>query len=96
MAQRFEWDEEKARVNWLKPGLSFAEATTVFGDPLAFTIADPLHSDQEERFVTTGLSALGRTIVVIHAQRGAVIRIISARRATPRERRADERPDDEH
>ena len=96
MALRFEWDEEKARANVLKHRVSFAEATTVFGDPLAFTSDDPLHSDQEERSVTIGRSALGQTTVVIHTRRGAVMRLISARRATRRERRAYERPGESH
>ena len=91
MALQVEWDEAKERTNWLTHRVSFAEATTVFGDPLALTIYDPVHSEEEERFVTMGRTALGLTTVVVHTQRGRMIRLISARRATPRERRYYER-----
>jgi uncharacterized DUF497 family protein len=84
----FQWDEEKARANLHKHGVSFAEASTVFGDPLSLTISDPVHSDREERFVTIGLSSQNRLIVVVHTERAAALRIISARLATRRERRA--------
>ena len=70
-----------------KHGVSFDEASTVFGDPLAGTIVDPQHSGDEARFVTIGLSTSRRLITVAHAERGDRIRIISARRATRRERR---------
>ncbi len=83
----FEWDVGKASSNLAKHGISFAEATTVFGDPLELTIPDPLHSDAEPRFVSVGLSEAGRFVVVTYAERGQRIRIISARQATPRERR---------
>jgi uncharacterized DUF497 family protein len=83
---RFEWDPRKAATNLAKHGVSFEEASTVFGDPLAVTIPDPLHSAGEARFVTSGQSSNGRLVVVIHTDR-EVVRIISARRATPRERR---------
>ena len=82
----FEWDVGKASSNLAKHGISFAEATTVFGDPLELTIPDPLHSDAEPRFVSVGLSEVGRFVVVTYAERGRRIRIISARQATPRER----------
>jgi len=91
VALDFEWDDDKARDNWLKHHVSFAEASTVFGDPLAFTIDDPLHSEGEDRLITTGRSVLGLTIIVVHTQRRRTIRLISARRATPRERRCYER-----
>ena len=67
-------------------GVSFDEASTVFGDPFAGTIADPLHSIDEIRVVTIGYSASRRLLVVVHVDRGEAIRIISARRATRRER----------
>jgi uncharacterized DUF497 family protein len=67
--------------------VSFDEAATVFGDPLAGTILDPRQSSDEPRFVTIGLSASRRLIVVAHAERGERIRIVGARRATRRERR---------
>lgn len=86
----FEWDDEKAESNATKHGMSFEEAATVFGDPLAITFDDPDHSDEEDRFITIGLSALDRILVVCHTDRSDRIRIISARRATPRERKAYE------
>ncbi len=86
MSIRFEWDERKAKQNERKHKVTFEEAITVFADPLSLTIPDPLHSWDEERFVTMGLSAKRRLLVVVHTDRGDTIRIISARRATPRER----------
>lgn len=87
MALIFEWDPKKARSNARKHGVPFAEAATVFGDPLSITIPDPLHPEQEERFVIIGKSHRGRTLVVVHAERGDRIRIISARSASRGERR---------
>ena len=84
---QFEWDPAKAARNLAKHGVSFDEASTVFGDPLAGTILDPQHSDEEPRFVTIGLSTSRRLVTVAHAEREDRIRIISARRATRRERR---------
>jgi len=86
----FEWDEKKAKRNIRKHKVSFEEATTVFADPLSLTIPDPLHSEEEDRFVTMGMSIKGRLLVVVHTERGDAIRIISARLATPWERRAYE------
>jgi len=90
MSLLFEWDRNKARQNIKKHGISFEEATTVFGDPLSLTIRDPLHSIDEERFVIIGSSYKYRLLVVVHAERGNRIRIISARRATRRERKTYE------
>ncbi len=87
---RYEWDEAKAESNLTKHGVSFEEAATAFGDPLSVTILDPLHSQEEDRFVTIGVSLRPNTIVVIHAERGDAVRIISARRATAREGKAYE------
>ncbi len=84
---QFEWDPAKAARNLAKRGVSFDEASTVFGDPLAGTILDPQHSGEDPRFVTIGLSASRRLIIVGHAEREDRIRINSARRATRRERR---------
>lgn len=67
--------------------MSFEEASTVFGDPLAITIADPDHSVGEQRFLTTGLSTQQKVLVVWHTDREDVIRIIGGREAMPRERR---------
>jgi hypothetical protein len=83
----FEWDPDKAASNLTKHGVAFAEAATVFGDPLAITYYDPDHSDEEERFLTFGESSEGRLLVVSHTDREDRIRIISARMATGRERK---------
>lgn len=90
MGLTFEWDPDKAERNLEKHGVSFPEASTVFGDPLAVTIADPDHSIGEERFATLGLSHRQRLIVVAHRDDDDRVRIISARLATPRERRSYE------
>jgi uncharacterized DUF497 family protein len=87
MSLQFEWEDRKARQNLKKHGVSFEEASTVFSDPLALTIHDPLHSEQEDRFVTLGDSHRRRLLVVVFTDRGAKIRIISARTATSRERK---------
>ena len=84
---RFEWDRGKAKSNLSKHGVSFEEAATVFGDPLSLTISDPGHSDEEDRFVTIGVSSKLRTIVLAHTDRGDHVRIVSARQATTRERK---------
>lgn len=91
MGLRFEWDEGKASQNVEKHGIAFENAATVFGDPLSLTIDDPLHSQEERRFVTIGESVGREVLVVVHAERKSVIRIISARPATRRERRDYER-----
>jgi uncharacterized DUF497 family protein len=85
---RFEWDPGKNEINKRKHGVSFEEALTVFADEHALLIADPDHSISEDRFVLLGLSASLRTVVVCHCYREMedMIRIISARRATRRER----------
>ena len=85
---RFEWDQRKSAANKRKHGVSFEEAATVFSDENALLIADPVHSDEEDRFVLLGLSASLRTLVVCHCyrKRGDVIRVISARKATRDER----------
>lgn len=90
MGLSFEWDGKKAKQNLRKQGVSFEEATTVLGDPLSLTIPDPAHSGREERFVTLGRSSRGRLVVVVLTERADRIRIISARRATRRERRSYE------
>lgn len=83
---KFEWNEDKAEANLAKHGVSFEEAASVFGDPLALTFRDPDHSISEERWLTFGVSYSDRLLVVAHAERGRSIRIISARRATRQER----------
>ncbi len=86
----FEWDASKGASNLKKHRVSFDEAVTVFYDPLAATFDDPDHSQDENRFVTVGYSAQGRLLVVCHVERGRVVRLINARRATPRERKHHE------
>ena len=82
----FEWDPDKAARNLAKHGVSFQEAATVFGDPLAMTYGDPDHSEEEDRFLTFGHSSAGRLLVVSHTDRDDRTRIISARTATRKER----------
>ena len=83
---QFAWDPAKAVANLEKHEVSFHEAATVLEDPLSNTFPDPLHSAREPRFLTVGLSRNARLLVVVHTEEGDTIRIISARRATPRER----------
>ena len=83
----FEWDDVKAEANERKHGVSFAEAMTVLADSLALTGFDPDHSDDEDRYITMGFSAAGRLLLVSHTDRGGKVRIISARKASRRERR---------
>jgi len=78
MSLWFEWDEDKARKNILKHGISFDEACSAFEDPLSLTIPDPLHSEIEERMMLLGLSATGNLLVVTHTDRQERVRIISA------------------
>jgi uncharacterized DUF497 family protein len=85
-----EWDNRKAAANLRKHGVSFDEAATVLEDPLAVTYRDPDHSEEESRFLTFGQSSTGRILVVAHTDREQAIRLISARQATRRERRAYE------
>lgn len=82
----YEWDPAKARQNLRKHGVDFADAVTVLEDEAALTIRDPF-SEQEQRWITLGMDALGRLLVVVYTWRGDRIRLISARPATPRERR---------
>lgn len=93
---RFEWDPQKAIENFAKHKVSFDEASTVFGDPLSGTIPDPEHSIEEPRFITVGLSNASRLLVVVHADREDIVRLISARRATRRERRSYESKTQKH
>jgi uncharacterized DUF497 family protein len=84
---QFEWDERKAVANERKHGVSFEEARTAFFDERARLIDDPDHSEDEERFVLLGVSSTLRLLLVCHCYRAEdrVVRIISARKATPRE-----------
>ena len=83
---KFEWDTAKANANLRKHGVSFEEAASIFGDPLALTFPDPDHSVGEKRWVSFGVSNQDRLVVAVHVERGRSIRIISARKATRHER----------
>ncbi len=80
----YQWDNNKAAANLRKHGIDFADAVFVFSDDLAITISD--ERSNEERFVTIGIDALGRALVVVYTYRGTEIRLISARSATRQER----------
>ena len=84
---RFEWDARKASANKKKHGISFEEARTVFFDENAKLIDDPDHSEDGDRFVLLGVSSSLKVMLVCHCYRekGNVVRIISARKASPRE-----------
>jgi len=83
---KFEWDEAKAAANLAKHGVSFEEAASIFGDPLALSFPDPDHSVGEKRMLTFGVSQEDRLLLAVHTERGRSIRIISARKATRYER----------
>ena len=83
----FEWDHEKAAANAKKHGVEFAEAITVFSDPLEVTISDPDHSEGEQQFVSIGLSTSQRLVVVVYTERAGRTRIINAREASSQERK---------
>jgi hypothetical protein len=84
---KFEWDETKAAANARKHGVSFEEAASVFGDPLALTFDEPDRSRGETRFLTFGIDQGRRLLAVVHSERRGRIRIISARLATRNERK---------
>ncbi len=90
MNLNFEWDENKANANLKKHKISFEEAKTIFNDPFLMTFPDPYHSSIEKRYINLGCSSKGRILIVIHTERGANIRLISCRKATPSERRVYE------
>lgn len=83
----FEWDEEKNRANRRKHGVWFEEAVQIFDDPAAILFYDEKHSAAEDRFILLGMSGSARVLVVAHCEQtgSEVVRIISARKATPRE-----------
>ena len=86
---KFEWDDNKNKVNIEKHGISFEEASSVFYDEGALIIADEEHSEDEERFILIGFSFKANLLVVCHCYRekDSVIRIISARKADKKERK---------
>ncbi len=86
----YEWDENKATTNLSKHGVSFEEAKTVFDDPLYVDFYNPDHSYGEHRFILLGASAQGRVLFVSYMERNNIIRLISAREATPSERKVYE------
>ena len=92
---RFEWRGPKAATNRSKHKVTFEEASTVFGDPLGRIVDDPRHSEGEERFVLLGESDRRRLLVVMFTERDEVIHLISARKATRRERREYEESKDQ-
>ena len=81
-----EWDNKKSAKNLKKYKVSFREAATVFGDPMAITFNDPDHSIDEHRMLTFGLTITGKMIIVSHTQRNSATRIISARLMEKHER----------
>ena len=83
----FEWNHQKAEFNSQKHGITFDEASTVFGDTLSVTFPDLEHSIQEERYLIIGLSSKNKILVISHVYRNESIRIISARQATKREQK---------
>ena len=92
----FDWDKNKARINLAKHKISFEEGKTIFKDPYLVTYPDNLHSDQENRLISIGMSAKERLLLVAHVEKleavnFVLIRIISCRKATPSERRVYEK-----
>lgn len=87
MSYNFDWDPTKAARNLKDHQVAFEEASTVFGDPLAMLMADPDHSEEEERYLVLGMSLRSRLLVVSFVERPPKTRLISAREATRHERR---------
>ncbi|SRR6266516_2969079 len=85
-----EWDEAKAKANFEKHGVSFADAATVFDDPLYVDFYDPDHSFDERRYLIIGSSKEDRILIVSYTERNDVVRLISAREVTTTERKAYE------
>lgn len=83
----FEWDDDKAAGNFRKHKISFDEGATIFNDPLIAHMADPDHSEKEERFIVLGKSVEGNLLVVVFTEREDRLRIISCRKATKSERK---------
>ena len=83
--QLFEWDSDKAELNWRKHRIRFEDAAWVFDDDNRIDYLDTKHSDEEERYVTIG--KVDKILFVVYAERGIVTRLISARKATAKERR---------
>ncbi len=86
----FEWDEVKAKSNAAKHGVEFEEAQTIFNDPRLLTFEDLYHSDHEQRYLSLGISSRGRLLIAAHTEDAEIIRLITCRLVTPRERRTYE------
>ncbi len=91
----FEWDEEKALTNFLKHGVSFDEASTIFADERSLTLYDEMHSTYEDRYIDIGISVSNRLLIVVYTEREERIRIISVRSATANERRQYEQREEQ-
>jgi uncharacterized protein len=87
----FEWDERKAAANKRNHGVTFDEAATCFDDPLQVAFYDPDHGDDENREILVARSEHGSLLLVVYTLRSDTIRIISARKTTPKETRDHER-----
>jgi uncharacterized protein len=87
MSERFEFHDEKAKINLANHEITFEEAKSVFLDALAISGHDPDHSYDENRYMTFGMSSTGKLLGVVFTYRSDKIRIISARKATKRERK---------
>jgi hypothetical protein len=87
MQTEFEWDEDKAKINLEKHGVSFVEGATIFNDEFVASLLDPDHSDDEDRFIAIGMSVKGRLLIAAFTERRHRTRIISCRKATPTERK---------
>jgi uncharacterized protein len=87
LPQQIVWDPTKARINKRKHGVDFEEAATVFRDPFLMVISDAEHSEEEDRWIALGKSIRQVLLVVVHTEDERTIRIVSARRPEPRERR---------
>ena len=88
---KFEWDLNKAKKNLQKHNVAFSEAATIFSNRLSITVYDPDHSEQEDRYITIGISSSGRFLIVAHMDQGDRTRIISARELTRKERKEYEK-----
>ncbi len=82
----YEWNPQKAEINFKKHGILFEEATTVFDDPFYLDFYDPDHSNDEHRYIIIGRSHTEQILLVSYTERGQIIRLISARKATRQER----------
>jgi uncharacterized DUF497 family protein len=87
---KFDWDEEKAEANLAKHGVTFAEAKTIFDDPLYVDFYDPDHSQDEHRYIMIGLSEQGRLLLASYTEVNGTVRLISARELTRTERESYE------